>query len=663
MIDNQKILDECREAVEDSGYPTGHFERCVIKARNTFPKIMLDNYRSYPDEVSMRKKDFGIWQKYTWTEVYENIKYMALGLKSLGLERGEKVCVVGDNDPEWYWAEVAIQSVGGACMGLYLDAMPADVEYIVNNSDSVFAFAKDQEQVDKFLDIKEKLPQVKRVIFWDDKGMMGYKTNPWLIELAELIQLGREYENQHPDLFYESVEQGTEKDMAVLAYTSGTTSLPKGAIISHEFLIKGGIRWSAVALPLEGDENLSYMSPAWIAEQFYIAMWLLFRIKINFPEAPETVMENIREIGSRQLGLGPMQWQDILSRVQMKIMDTGPIRRSIYKTCLSIGYKTAEYKMTEGKVTPFYWKLLGAVANRLCLYHICDNLGLKKLRFGITGGSALGPDVIRWYMAIGANIKDAYGLTELNPVALQRRVIKPGTSGPVAPGTEVKLSEEGEILARSDAMFDGYYNNPEETESMVEDGWLKTGDCGTFDEDGHLIVYDRLKDMLPIKGGGTYSPTYIQNRLKFSPFIKDAMIVGGTEKEFLFGIITIDFDNVGKWAEKNRISYTTFVDLSQKNDVYDLVEKDVVRVNKTLPENAKIHRYTLLHKEFDADEGELTKSRKLRRSFLEERYGDLLSAAYDGKQEIAIEADVKYRDGRVGKTKTNLKIRTTASGG
>ena len=262
-------------------------------------------------------------------------------------------------------------------------------------------------------------------------------------------------------------------------------------------------------------------------------------------------------------------------------------------------------------------------------------------------------------MALGTDIKETYALTELNPAAIQRRLIKPGTCGPPAPGVKVKISEEGEILLFPDVMFDGYYKKPEETDKMIEDGWLKTGDCGTVDEDGHIIIYDRLSDMLPLKGGGTYSPTYIQNRLKFSPYIKDAMIVGGKEREFLFGIITIDFDNVGKWAEKNRISYTTFVDLSQKQEVYDLIEKDVTRVNTTLPADARVQRYTLLHKEFDPDEGELTKSRKLRRGFLEERYGDLISAAYSKQPQISIMTEVKYRDGRVGSIETNLKIRDT----
>jgi long-chain acyl-CoA synthetase len=289
--------------------------------------------------------------------------------------------------------------------------------------------------------------------------------------------------------------------------------------------------------------------------------------------------------------------------------------------------------------------------------HIRDSLGLRKVRVGLTGGSSLGPDVFRWFQAIGVNIKEAYGLTEVNPVAMHAEWAKAGTCGPVVPGVEVKISEEGEVWVTSDPIFDGYYKQPEETAKTVVDGWVKTGDAGAFDEDGHLIIYDRLKDMLQLKGGDKYSPTYIENRLKFSPYIKDGMVVGGRDREFLFMIITIDFNNVGRWAEKNGYPYTTFVDLSQKAEVYDLIHGDVERVNRDLPAGARLRRFSLLHKEFDPDEGELTKTRKLRRSFLEEKYADLIHAAYSGRDSVTTEAKVKYRDGRTAVIETEIAIR------
>lgn len=658
MIDTQKLLDECRPALQGNDSDNRYFEASVLNLKNTLPKIMLEQCRSRPHEVAMRKKDYGIWNSFSWDEVHQHVKDMALGLKSLGMERGDKVCVVGDNDPEWYWAELAVQSLGGVCIGLYTDAMPADMEYVVNDSDGVFVFSKDQEQTDKLLEIRDKIPKVKKVIYWDRTGMYRYRSDPWLLENQDLMQLGRAYEKQHPAFFASSVEAGKESDLAILSYTSGTTSLPKGVMLSYEYLINGGIRFATAFTPRKNDEFLSFVPPAWVSEQLMIAAWLIFGTRINFPEEPETAMENIREIGARMFLLGPMQWQGIMSQVQMKIFDTGPIRRFLYERCLAIGYKAAEDRnKNNGKQSP-QWKVLSAIANGLCLSHVRDNLGLSKLQYGLTGGSALGPDVIRWFDAIGVRIKDAYGLTELTPATVHRAQIKAGTSGPPAPGVRVKIGEDGEIFIGADKIFDGYYKKPAETQAMLVDGWIKTGDCGTFDEDGHLIVYDRIKDMLPLRGGGTYSPTYIQNRLKFSPYIKEVLVVGGTERAFLFGIITIDFDNVGKWAEKNRISYTTFVDLSQKSEVFQLIKADVVRVNGTLPKNARLVRCTMLHKEFDADEGELTKTRKLRRNFLEQRYAELIEASYAGKDKITVEAEVKYRDGRLGKVKTDLKIHT-----
>ncbi len=656
MTGNLQAMEKLKTALDKKGEAADYYRSRVSALRDTAPKILLDNYKEDPAGLCMRKKERGIWRGYTWAQVYEKVKYMALGLRAHGIQKGEKVVIIGDNDPEWYWAELAILCMGSVVVGLYIDAMASDVEYIVSNSDSVFAFAKDQEHVDKFLEIKDKIPAVRGVAYWDDKGMVKYKDNPWLTELDELIEKGKVFEKEVPHLFEKNIEEGNENDLAVLCYTSGTTSLPKGAMINHRYLIIGTLKLASILLPGKDDDYLSFIPPAWISEQLMIVYWLMAKIKANFPEKPETVMQNIREIGPKTLTLGPMQWQSMISMVQMNIFETGLLRRIIYDLSMNIGYRIADYQLQHRKKPPFYLKVLHGIANIFCLSHIRDQLGLARTRNGLTGGAALGADAFRWYLAMGVKLREGYGMTEVNPVTLHDDLIKPGTSGPVIPGVKIRQNEEGEIFIYSDALFDGYYKNPEETRSTLVDGWIKTGDCGTFDEDQHLVIYDRMKDMLPLKGGGRYSPTYIQNRLKFSPYIKDAMIIGGEEREFLFGIITIDFDNVGRWAEKNRLSYTTFVDLSQKDDVYSLIEKEVVRVNSTLPPEAKVVRYTLLHKEFDADEGELTKTRKLRRGFLEERYGELIRAAFKGRDKMSVEAEVKYRDGRKGKVETDLKI-------
>ena len=625
--------------------------------RDTLPKLLLGNFRNNPSRVAMRKKDFGIWNPYTWEDCYTNIKYLALGMKSLGFQSGDKVSIVGDNDPEWYWAELAGPALGGISVGLYIDVIPEEVLYIVKHSDSTFAVAKDQEQVDKFLDIIDELPNIKKIIFWDPKGMRTYLNDPRILSFLDVIQLGKQYEKKNPGAFEESVEKGKSTDIAILCYTSGTTGLPKGALISHDYMIKGSKRMAKINPWFPSDEYLSFVPLAWIAEQLFMVAWLLWGAPVNYPESPDTVMENIREIGPQFLLLGPRQWQGLVAMVQMKINDTVFFKRWLYHLALTIGYRYAEYIYEKREKPPVVWSVLHKLADWSCLMHVRDNLGLSKARVGLTGGTGLGPDVFRWFQAIGVNIKEAYGLTEVNPVSMHAEWSKPGTVGPLVPGTEVKFSSEGEVLIKADPIFNGYYKQPEKTAEALEDEWVKTGDAGIFDADDHLIILDRVKDMLPLKSGEKYSPTYIENRLKFSPYIKDGMVVGGEERDFLFAIINIDFDNVGRWAEKNGHPYTTFVDLSQKKEVYDLILDDVERVNIDLPEGARVKRFSLLHKEFDPDEGELTKTRKLRRAFLDKKFKRMIEAAYSNQPHVITEADVKYRDGRKATVKTEISIR------
>jgi long-chain acyl-CoA synthetase len=626
-------------------------------APDTLPKFLLENFQKFPKALAMRKKKLGIWNKFTWEECYENIKNFALGLAALGLKRGDKTCIIGDNDPEWFWAELATQCLGAVPVGLYIDSVPGEIEYIAAHSESVFAICKDQEQTDKFLTIKNKMPTLRKVIYWDPRGMWSYADNQWITDFREVMAQGRTFERAHPGFFEENILGGDHEDLATISYTSGTTGLPKGAMIGHDMLINGALRTAEVCGLKENDEYLSFVSPAWIAEQVMgIAPWVVTRIRINFPENPDTVMADLREIGPRFLLFGPRQWENLLSMVQIRINDTSWIRRLIYNYSLPIGYKLADYALNKKCAPPLFWKTLYQIANLTCFRPIRDYLGLKKLKIGLTGGSLLGPDTFHWFRAIGVNLSEAYGLSEATPITVHGRDVKVGTIGRPYAGVEIKISEEGEMLIRHPAPFKGYYKNPEATSEKMVDGWLRTGDAGVFDEDGHVIFLDRVKDMLTIKGGAKYSATYIENRLKFSPYIKDAMVVG--EKDYIFGIINIDFDNVGRWAEKHRIPYTTYVDLSQKTEVYDLILPEIKRVNKTLPENARVKKFVNLHKEFDPDEGELTRSRKIRRSFLEHRYEDIIKAAYSGETMVTKEAEVKYRDGRRGTIKTSITIRT-----
>ena len=624
---------------------------------DTLPKRLRLMHQQRPEKTAMRKKAFGIWNEYTWGECYRTVRLLALGFVSLGLQKGDKVCIIGDNDPEWFWAELAAQSVGAAAVGIYIDSVPAEIEYIASHSESAFAVAKDQEQVDKFLEIRERLPALKKIIYWDTLGMWTYQGNPWLMEFGEVIDLGRRYDEDHPDFFETCIDGARMDDLAIISYTSGTTGLPKGVMIAHDSLIWGADQLFQHCDVETGDEYLSFVSPAWIAEQMLgIAVWVTHGITINFPEEPDTVMQDLREIGAAYFLFGPKQWEDLLSMVQIRISDTTMVRRLVYRLCLPIGYRIADYRLDKKMEPPFIWKILYRLACWVCFNPIKDYLGLRRLKIGLTGGSLLGPDTYRWYQALGVKLSETYGASEATPVTLHGRNVNVGTIGHLVDGVEIRITEEGELLVRTPALFKGYFKNPEATAEKMVDGFFRTGDACTVREDGDLVYLDRVKDLLRLQGGGKYSATYIENRLKFSPYIKDVMIVGDETKEFLLALVVIDANNVGRWAEKNRVPYTTFIDLSQKPEVYDLLLPDMRRVNETLPENARVKRFINLPKEFDADEGELTRTRKLKRGFLWDKYSDLIDAAYDGRNEVVREAEVKYQDGRVGRISAKLNI-------
>ena len=624
---------------------------------DTYPKFLLHDYKNYPDRIAMRKKDFGIWNIYTWAECYQNIKHFALGLTSLGLKEGDKVCILGENDPEWIWAELAVQAMRAIPTGIFVDSMPDEIKYQVQHSQSSFVLAKDQEQTDKLLKIKDEIPFIQKVIYWEPKGMWAYEDNPWIMDFKDVMKLGEEYEQTHPGLFEESIAQGKADDPCVICYTSGTTGLPKGVRVSHDYIINSVRKLRIMAPYAEEDEYLSFSPPAWLVEQFFgIGSWLLNRIRMNFAEEIETVLEDLREIGAVMFLFGARQWEDLISRVQARINDTSAYRRLIYNLSLPVGYNIADFRMRERRQPSLFWRIVYGICNFACFRPIRDYLGLSKLKTGVTAGSILGPEQFRWFRAIGVNIVDIYGTTEATPTS-GYGIVKPGTGGQVTPEAELRISDEGEVLEKVPHIFDGYYRDPEATAARVTNGWVSTGDCGTLDDEGYVIIYDRLKDMVNLKGGGKYSPYWVENRLKFSPYIKDGMVVGGEDKDYLFAIITIDFVNVGRWAERKRIPYTTYVDLSQKPEVYDLVYADVDRVNKTLPPNAKLKRYSILHKEFDPDEGDLTRTRKIKRTGLEQRYAKLIDAAYKGESQVMVEAAVTYQDGRKGKITTAINIK------
>ncbi len=625
--------------------------------RETIPQIIKSNAAKWGAKTAMSMKMFGIWHRYSWQDYYDNVKYFSLGMITLGLKRGDVTCIIGDNEPQWFWAEFAVQAAGGIATGIYVDSVPAEVKYTAEHSDAKFAVVNDQEQTDKFLEIKKELPLLKKIIYWDTKGLRNYD-DPMLISFNEVMARGKEYEKKHPKLFEQNVDAGKGDDVAFIYYTSGTTGLPKGAVLTHRALITTAQGFVS-RYPLNENDNLiSNFPAAWVGDSFFATIpHLLTGAMLNFPEEPETIAEDTREIGPNFVIYGPRQWEGLVSEIQVKMLDAYWLKRLTYKLFLPVGHKIADMKF-EGKTPNLLWKILHYIAYMALFRPLKDKLGLSKVRFAVTGSSVLSLDTFRLIHAIGVELRQCYASTEAGLISSHGKgEIKFESVGRPALGTILRITKEGELLVTSDCMFTGYHKNQEKTAVTLIDGWCHTGDAVNLNEQGHLIFMDRLEHMGILKSGAKYAPQYIEGRLRFSPYIKDAMVIGGKDKEYVSAIVNIDFAMVGKWAERHRIPYTTFVDLSQKKEVADMVRQDLERVNGYLPEQSRVQKFVLLHKEFDPDEAELTRTRKLRREFMEQRYKDLIDALYGNRDKIDVEAPVTYRDGRKGMVTTSIHIR------
>lgn len=648
-----------------------------VPVLDTGPKLLKHNYEKWGDsKVAMRVKEWGIWQAYTWKDYYEKVKYFSLGLISLGLERGDKVAVLGENKPEWFWAEGAALAARGTVTGIFTDCLPAEVKYYVEDSESKFVVAHDQEQVDKFLTpykdaegnqhpaLKDELPLLKKVIFWDPKGMLGFEgapigeyADPILMSFDQVLELGKEYEKSHPGLFEENIEKAEGEEIAAFMYTSGTTGLPKGAMLDNRSSMESARAWYSVDKWRPDEQYVSFLPPAWVTEQgLGVNANLLTGMEINFPEEPETVVENIREIGPGILFWGPANWEAVSRLVQAKMIDTSRLRRFLYHLFLPVGYKVGDLRLAKEKIS-WLWQALYFIANLTVFRALKDKVGLLKVRIAYSAGAAISPDIFRYFQAMGVKLKQLYGSTEMGLVTIHPDDdVRPETCGPIMPGYECRLSEDGEILVRGGTLFVGYYRKPEATQKAYTGDWYISGDFGHIEEHGHLIVIDRMNDLKELSGGRKFSPQHAEIRLRYSPYIKGVLVVGSQDKDFVTTIVNIDIDNVGRWAEANRIPYTTFTDLSQKPEVIKLVTEEIQKVNKNLPEASRIRRFVNLHKEFDADDAELTRTRKIRRDFIEERYGYLIDALYGDKEELKVEAQIVYRDGRHGTMITSIKV-------
>ncbi len=629
----------------------------------TLPQFLIEHTKTHPDKIALRERIYGIWQSLTWREYAEHVKYFSLGLLSLGLQQEETIAIIGDNRPEWLIAELAAQSVGAKSIGLYQDGVVSEMVYIIRHALVSFIIVEDQEQVDKILEMWEELEGVRKVIYYDPKGLRNYSED-FLMYFPDVEELGHEYEASHRGEFERRVAAGKETDLAILSTTSGTTGDPKLAMLSHRSMIRMGKNLMSVD-PLDSeDEFVSFLPLAWIGEQMMcVSCGLQVGFTINFPERPETVQQDMREIGPQVMFSPPRIWENLVSQVQVKIDDSTRLKKALYNRALPIGYRMADARFRKEDLT-FGLRVKYFLADWLVFQTIKDHLGLRLLKRAYTGGAALGPDVFRFFHALGVNLKQIYGQTEINGIAVVHRDgdIKFQTVGTPIPETEIRIDENGEILMRSPAVMEGYFRNEEATaESLTSDSWLHSGDAGYFDDDGHLIVIDRAKDVMTLHDGTKFSPQFIENKLKFSPYIKEAVVFGG-DWPFVSAMINIDFANVGKWAENNQIAYTTYTDLAQKTQVYDIIRRHVEQANADLPPAARIRRFLLLHKELDADDAELTRTRKVRRKLVAQRYDEIISALYSQSPFLDVQTTITYQDGRTANLQTRLRIESMTNG-
>lgn len=623
----------------------------------TIPKLFSQSAKKYWDKkVAMREKEFGIWIPITWKDYYENVKRISLGMVSLGLERGDKVAMIGDNRPEALWAEMATMCVGGVGIWLFQDSLIDEVQYIIDHSDAKLIVGEGQQEVDKCLLIKDKCPKLKRLVWDDPKGMRGYD-EPLLISLKEVMEIGEALDKKEPGLFEDIVMKGKGDDVCLLFYTSGTTSLPKGVLLTHYNMLTMGLNLMRVDPYFETDDFVSYLPFAWIGEQMMsISCGIQAGFTLNFPEEPETAQENIREIGPHMMFAPPRVYEQMVRDVQIKYLDASWSKRKAYEWAMDIGYHVADLKFSK-KPVPWHWKIFKGLAYLGVHRKLKDHLGLSRIRYTYTGGAAMGPDHFRFFHAIGVNLKQIYGQTEIAGISVLHRDgdIKFDTVGRPIPETEVGITPEGEIISKSPSVFKGYYKMPEETAKALKEGWLHSGDTGFIDAEGHLVVFDRTKDVMTLSDGTKFAPQYLETRLKFSPYIKDVWAIGDNRPS-VTGVICIDYGVVGKWADDRNMAYSSYQELSQMQEVCDLIREEIAKMNRDLPPIARIGRFVNLYKEFDADDDELTRTRKLRRAFVEERYKDIVDGLYSSNDKIHMDTTITYEDGRVSRIKADMKI-------
>ena len=623
----------------------------------TLPRLLLRNARDLRERPAMREKDRGIWQTFTWGQYCEHVRDFALGLAALGFGRGERLSVIGDNRPRLYWAQVAGQCLGGVSVPVYQDSIAKELAYVWNHSDVAVIVAEDQEQVDKVLTLRAELPALRLVVYDDPRGMLHYRYD-WLKSFQEVQELGRKFGGQHPGRLEAEIETGRPEDDAFICYTSGTTGTPKGAIISHG----NALETARMAVAAEDfrteDDYLAYLPMAWIGDAFYTLILSLYvGFACNCPESPETVQRDLRELGPTLLLAPPRIWENMLTAVLVRAADASPLKRRVFEVFRRAAER-AEILRSDGKPVPLGLRLACTLGGVLVYTPIRDQLGLRRTRWALTGGAPLGPDTFRFFRSIGVNLKQVYGITETTGlVSLQPSLeANPTTAGRPCPGIDVRIAERGEVLVRGGGVFKGYLKNDEATREVIDpEGWFHTGDAGFIDPRGHLVIIDRAKDVGALADGTPFAPQFIENKLKFSPYVREA-VAFGDGKPFVAAMIAIDLGTVGNWAERRGIPYTSYMDLSQKAEVRALIGEEIRKGNETLPESTQVSRFLLLTKDLDADDAEVTRTRKVRRRHVAEKYAAVTDAFYGGRDEVELATTITYEDGRQATLRSRVRI-------
>jgi long-chain acyl-CoA synthetase len=622
-----------------------------VKQADTYPKLLRLNAKEHGSEIALREKDFGLWREFTWNDYHARVKDFTLGMVELGIARGDVIGIIGDNRPDWVAAEIAAHAIGGMSLGLYRDVLDEEAAYLLNYGEAKIVFAEDEEQVDKLLTLADRVPALKHIVYSDPRGMRKYD-DPRLLEADRLAQMGRDRAAREPALYDQLVDATKGEDVAILCTTSGTTSNPKLAMLAAGRVLGHCAVYLSFDPKGPDDEYVSVLPLPWIMEQVYaLGKGLLSRMKVNFVEQADTMMNDFREIAPTFVLFAPRVWEGIAADVRARVMDSSPLKQSLYE----LGMKSGLSALAQGKRS--------AVANTLLFRALRDRLGFTRLRSAATGGAALGPDTFKFFRAMGVPLRTLYGQTEtLGAFTLHPPdAVDPGTTGiAMGSGIEIEVRDPdvqgvGEIVVRHPNMFLGYYKSPEASAADLRDGWMHSGDAGYFNDNKQLVVIDRIKDLAQTARGERFSPQYIENKLKFSPYIAETVVLGDN-RDALAAMICIRFSIISKWAEKNRISFTTYTDLSSRPEVYEMIRKEVETVNATLPPAQRIAKFLLLYKELDADDGELTRTRKVRRSVINEKYADIIDGIYGGARDIPVDTTIRFQDGTSQRIRTRLIV-------